>query len=429
MSENSSFTGASGDSFKKCPTCSHAVPEHAGYVTWCDACGWNVKPHAAPPADTVISRMHARIGNAVAKRLLADMQARAGERMGISAARVGAYGLAGLVYLGTIALAAGAILLIVNGWPHVISIVFGVLLLLLTWVLAPRLGRMPKEYATRESYPALYALCDRVADAVGTRRADAILFDHQLNASIARVGVRGRTLLVIGLPLFHILDAQGKVALLAHEFAHTANGDSVRSIFVGGAVHTLEASYRFLMQTAAEQTEGGLTALLMMVARLLMRAAAGIIWIYLAALHRLLGHDSQRAEYRADYLAARVAGPTASLSALRTLHLGYIVEYAVQRTAMNLAESLFDELTAQVAAIPPREWQRLDRSAAMAESRLDYTHPPTALRIAFIESLPITAPAVTISSADLSALNAEIAPVHAHAQRTAVTEYHAAIGM
>jgi Zn-dependent protease with chaperone function len=117
----------------------------------------------------------------------------------------------------------------------------------------------------------------------------------------------------------------------------------------------------------------------------------------------LLARPHQRAEYRADALAARVAGVDAMTGALRTLLLGDSCHFAVQRARSRGSDE--DSLTIirdHVASIPPRERERLRRVAARQGSRVDASHPPTPLRMAWVSGLP-AAPAVVSMSAEESA--------------------------
>src|SRR5437016_898573 len=36
-------------SMQKCPRCGRLIPIYPGYVTWCDACEWNLSPQIARP--------------------------------------------------------------------------------------------------------------------------------------------------------------------------------------------------------------------------------------------------------------------------------------------------------------------------------------------------------------------------------------------
>lgn len=82
------------------------------------------------------------------------------------------------------------------------------------------------------------ALLDRVAAEIGVEPVDAVVVSGEFNAAYGTVGPR-RRVLHLGLPLWESLTAQQKVALLGHEFAHGANGDSRHGVVVGTSLATL----------------------------------------------------------------------------------------------------------------------------------------------------------------------------------------------
>src|SRR5207247_2018650 len=104
-------------------------------------------------------------------------------------------------------------------------------------------GRVPKGGLARAEAPRLYALVDRIAEALETKRVDAIFINRQFNASWSVVGIRRRSVLRLGLPLLSALTPQERVALIAHELGHGRNGDARRGFVVGSAVNGLEQLY------------------------------------------------------------------------------------------------------------------------------------------------------------------------------------------
>src|SRR5205823_1107089 len=83
-------------------------------------------------------------------------------------------------------------------------------------------------------------------------------------------------------------------------------------------------------------------------------------WLLLLQLHLLL-RETQRAEYLADALAARVAGTTATVALQEKLLLEPTFAMVVQRqTRLPKGERarLFEELRAQFRIVPERELER-----------------------------------------------------------------------
>ncbi|MER7191333.1 M48 family metallopeptidase [Streptomyces flaveolus] len=113
---------------------------------------------------------------------------------------------------------------------------------------AARAGRLPDDgpVLLRADAPELFALVDEVAGAVGTRSVDAVAVDGSVNAAVTTYGVRGRRLLVLGMPLWEVLTPEERIALLGHELAHDANGDTRNGLVVGAAVRTLSVWHHIL---------------------------------------------------------------------------------------------------------------------------------------------------------------------------------------
>src|SRR6185436_4449759 len=102
---------------------------------------------------------------------------------------------------------------------------------------------------------------------------------------------------------------QERVALLGHELGHFVNGDVRRGLITQAARTTLaRVSYLLRPERGHSVTE--------MIVEFLGRIAAQLfLWLHLLLLWTSM-RDSQRAEYRADELAARAAGTDAAIRML-----------------------------------------------------------------------------------------------------------------
>jgi hypothetical protein len=145
-------------------------------------------------------------------------------------------------------------------------------------------------------------------------------------------------------------------------------------------------------------------------------------WAGLTQLAHLSWHESQRAEYLADALAARIAGTEAAISALKKLRYG-VSFTTVQRLALNdAAGDLFVELrrrverSVQAAASQPEE-------APETRYRLDRTHPPTDYRVKFLRSRACEPGRLRLSPAECEALEAELAALSPRIQKQLVDSY------
>ena len=254
-----------------------------------------------------------------------------------------------------------------------------------------------------------------------------IAITTEFNASYSRVGWRRRQVLRLGLPLLAVLDEQEATALLAHELAHAVNGDATTGFVVGSALYSLAQWHMMLRPDAfdrhvSRQRYVGIAAML---SNLFTTALAALVGLGISLLSHLLWRDSQRAEYLADSLAARAAGTEATLSLLDKMHLGATSHGIAQSLAASGGGDFFDALRLRSDAMPEHEWKRLRAMATLEASRLDATHPPTALRIALLEARPVSAPSVRLTGTLWRDVCAELARLEPATQQALLDQYRA----
>ncbi|NMG15050.1 M48 family metallopeptidase [Aromatoleum bremense] len=158
------------------------------------------------------------------------------------ARRLGLKALAGLVLVGCMALAFGAIaghvafatwsflvdgkVVVATTSAAVSMVAFALAWRVLGWLIAPAACpdgvRLPREAAR-----SLYAMIDQMSQRFGGIPVDAVWIGGDMNAAILqrpRWGWVGpiETHLIIGLPLAHSVSRRQFCAILAHEFAHLA---------------------------------------------------------------------------------------------------------------------------------------------------------------------------------------------------------------
>jgi len=285
----------------------------------------------------------------------------------------------------------------------------------------PRFGNVPDEdVVSRSEAPSLFGLVDKVAAAEQTKSADVLVVDDEYNASWAVLGLRRTRVLTIGLPLLSALEPQERVGLIAHELAHAQNGDSSRGLFIGSAIRGLARWYYLL---APHQLGGpfdvgwGMGDL-----RLAEYITNAVLWVlsrpplmlFYVEVHLLL-HDSRRAEYLADAIAASTAGSDSVIAAHEKLLLENSFEQVVRQYAhpSTRAEAgeLFGYVRTHLAAVPDRERERRRRVAMLAVSSLGATHPPTGHRIRVLEERPVHAAKVVLTSAESDQIDAELSPL------------------
>ncbi len=415
-----------GQADTRCPSCGTTVPVHVGFVTWCHTCSWNVK--ASEPAYARLSRterLYEAAGRRLGERMAARLIAAESLEPRMTPATFSAYAIAALAYAIVAAFLLAGVASIVLGFPNVFALIIGALLVGMAVMLRPRFGKPPDEdLVWRADGAALYELADEVADALETPRVDMLVVDGEYNASWAILGLRRRRVLTLGLPLLTALGPQERVALLAHELAHGRNGDARRGFFVGSAVRALADLYWIV--APEDMPEGPSWAL-----GIFDRAANWVFyvlsrpfwWLLMLELHLLL-RDSQRAEYLADALAARVAGTEAAVALSEKWLLESTFRGVVQHAARAGDDSdLFEELAAAVVEVPDRERERRRLVARLEGARLDATHPPTAKRIELLEKRPRQEPRVSLSPERSALIDAELGSRRRAIQQDLVDEY------
>ncbi|MCW2862444.1 MAG: hypothetical protein JWP48_4152 [Actinoallomurus sp.] len=334
-------------------------------------------------------------------------------RPGWDLARAASYALALCVHAGTLALLVVAGLLL---WldANVVTIIVAAVLLLTAFFVAPRFGRLPRKENVRfrADAPALFGLLDRIGAEIGARPADAVVVTGAFNASYGTVGLRRRRVLELGLPLWDTLTEQQRIAILGHELAHGVNGDSRHGLIVGTSLSTLGRLHHALRPGGRDHRMNYIVDLM---ARLLQGAVSSVVALVFRLQRATTLRASQRAEYLADDLAARVASPAAAASTLDTLvTTGDSHAAAVRRHALNAQKIEFwDDRRQALAELPEQERERRRRMAARQRLRVDESHPPTHLRIAVLRSRPDAEPRIRLEPGEPEKIQAELGPDYA----------------
>jgi Zn-dependent protease with chaperone function len=392
----------------KCEACGAEVPVDPGYLTWCE-CGWNLRPtEGRRPGTGLVGPLYEALSQRRAEALAALVIRDPEHRLPLRRAFLAAASVVVLLTGPLVALLGVALLW--AKFPNPLAILLAVIAGLVAWGVRPRIGHVQGEEADPSEHPELLALVDRVARAIGVEPPARVLLGPWANAFVMHSGWRQERVLGIGLPLWAALDAQQRVALIGHELGHYAARDPSRSVLVGSALRTLDAWYRITAPTDLLEGSGGVVSLA--AANLLGAAVSQVPRALAVAMVHLAHDDSQVAEYRADHLAARVGGTEASTGLLETLSaVDPALDLAVQRVAVkSTARTVHHELRALLAARPARERERHRRIALLERSRLDATHPPTAMRIGVLRARPMD-PAIVLDDATSARIDAELAVV------------------
>jgi Zn-dependent protease with chaperone function len=408
-------------SSETCPKCGSIVPAEFGYVSWCE-CGWNLTPPKATRPPGRVDRLLANAGTKAGLRLHDRVRRDGDVTARFDVPVVVSWVLAISIHLMTLGLAVFAVWLAVISGFNPIAIVIDLVIGLFLWTIRPRFLRWPdgEILATRTAMPELLALVDRVSAAVGGRPVDRVYIAPDYNASFSQYGWRRRSGLRIGLPLFAALEGQERVALLGHEVAHGVNRDPARGFIIGSASRSAFELYRVLHPGRLISRRPSIGEYFAIPFVLVQLALAEGVWFVFVVLVRSASQASQRAEYRADLIAAQVAGRAAALAMTERLYLGRTVG---RMTWVAQVGDPVDEIVQKVRGTPSRELERIRRIERLAGSRLDYQHPPTVYRISVLEALPPLAPAVVLDSITSDRIDVELRPAHAPIGRQIVADY------
>lgn len=326
------------------------------------------------------------------------------------------------------ALAVGGILIVANA-PNLLVTALGAAVLLVAVVSRPRLGSGPDDGLRRGDAPTLFALLDEISASLKAPRIHAIGLDGVWNAGTYRYGPLQRHALVLGLPLWHALDDDARVALLGHEIGHGVNGDTTRGIVQGTAFRTL-ATWAFMTEPDElfDDDQGMLGPLALPANLLLLGLTIAFVGIA-EALHLVSIRSWLRAELYADRLGASLAGTEAMVATLERLRLTHAYVAAVASVAISgrPRETLLTDLGERIASTPASEIERLRRRERLEPYALDPTHPPTAERVAVLERSPQLKARVKVEPERMRAIDAELST---HAPRVLgdlIEEYLAAL--
>lgn len=356
---------------------------------WCEACDWGVRSTVEAPRGVVDRRVDATLRRS-AQRLHARLAADP-DVVGAAPSRTGALVLAVTVLLGSLLALVLALWWAFSlvGWWRVVALA---LLGLVVWELVPRPARLPRSVTavTPDEAPGLHALVARLADDVGVRAPEVVGIDTDWNAGVGSLGWGRRRALVVGLPLWTSLDADERVFLLGHELGHLRSRDTTAGRTIGAAGDLLTRAAGVLWPGPVTDHGDLLLTASSAIGSVVQRAVAAPVIGVLVALVRLDATQSQHAEYVADRLAARAAGPSSGVTLLSSsLHpiRGLTAAQVAARTGADPWSAIegADRPTA-------RELRRRRRESELSRHRADATHPPTSLRLDLLERMPATAP-------------------------------------
>jgi len=280
-------------------------------------------------------------------------------------------------------------------------------------MLIPRRERLPNDVLRREDLPATFAMTDQIGGLLDAPQITAIHITDDYNAAISKVG--HDRVLYIGAIMWAALESDQKIALVAHELGHLVNDDPTRYGLLAAALNTLEGWHDMFLPSGLVDEygnplyDGGGDV----IGNLITGALRTVIELIWSGLERLTYFAQQRAEYLANALSAEIAGRAALVSFLKQIEFADRMEPVIAGfgnlrlpKGMDMIRSLADA-TVNISA--------QDRDAALARMRdtghaVDSTHPPTAFRIAFLQTIPDMPGKLLASDVDFAPIDAELDP-------------------
>ena len=380
-----------GEQTEICPNCHKHFKTPQGCSSWCEHCNWNVEATNADGTEprnpwAALSRhqgeaLHCRMCALPDEDLLPN---------GSTAINARSPSLIYLIYMSFLcSMIALALWLLWQFWVNPIIDLIAMSMLAVAWKLRPQLTELPSATLDRQEFPALFKLVDQVSDALNAPRVAFVIVDDHFNASIYQAGKRHEVVLTIGLPLWITLSAQQRVALLAHELSHIICEDPSRSWRYRATDTALSA---WIEMFDNKSTDG-----YSIIGRLFFAPLTLMLGLLRHWMARSAFVDSQIAEYRADYLAARVSGTKAIVGLLETFRFEAAME-AFLREKSSTSNSVEDPLIVQLSSflenLPAEEDRRLLLCLLRGDAAIDASHPATRLRLAFLQSHSVEQPIV-----------------------------------
>lgn len=344
-----------------------------------------------------------------------------------------AYALASAIYLASVGIGIAGVVLLAPPWNNMLVILCGAMLVMLCIASRPRPSAPPDYVLDRTEYPTLYELCERMAKRLGAAPIDGIAMSADFGANYRVAGWRRQRYIELGAPLMAILSPEERIAVMAHELSHGANGDPLRGTFLSGAVNT-PVTWAIALRPGSigrlgeGMPLGFVVTLLGIPLELCLLAASEFLLLAARALLLLVLRQSQRAEYLADLLAATVAGTSEMQAALEKTYCFGAVDAAIRAHALTkpdtpIGKSLLDA----VRALPTSQLETHRQESRSDLWQADVSHPPTALRVDMLAMHTPYQRAAMLSVQEHLALGQEIDQLIAAMQRALVNRHLASI--
>lgn len=390
----------------ECKDCGNRVPEIDCYRPWCE-CGWNIHMQEDDlEVKGFLVKYYLEISKKRGKTIYESLQAAPNVKSSFTISMVLLYILSFFVLVASIITFSGGIAILSHTPRNVFAVFLGLAALGLTWLVFPRVPKVPLETVSEKQCPQLWNIVKRISKTLDTNPPEFIELVADYNACVWRHGYKQKKVLTLGVPLLLALKPQERVAVVAHEMGHFTNGDPARGIIVGLAIQSLVNWYTTLHPGEIRpEGEGPSSVIGNVMMLVLAQVPYCLFWI---AIH-LQWDNSNVCEYVADRLASEVSGTDAMMSALTKTHLDSHFLAVVQKYVLDKHEgSMMDRLQEYFGTMPSRELERIRRQCELVNLRLDSTHPPTTWRQKMLESRIVVEPMVKLSEEDNEMIDEEL---------------------
>lgn len=418
-------------SIEICPNCEAGLAATVDSVLRCEQCKWKADSGGVEGGGNVFQNIYSSLSRKFGDRLFDSLvnSSSAELKPALTFGRGLAFALSAFIFLITFLLPVFSAWLLIIGWGNIVTLILGIAGLLATWAIRPRIPGVPKGVLPREDFPSIYAFVDAIAASLGAKRVDGIIIDGDINASFIQYGLGNRKIIGIGLPLWEILSARERAALVAHELAHGINGDPLRGLFIGNAFDSLRNWYLILRPESFWEPGSGLAGILSAPLNIFLWILSVFVLLLAYLLAYLIYADSQRAEYYADYLATKVCGTDAMIGMLEKLLIGNKrFETILHRVSLRKdAGDLFAEFSQDVFSLSTKEKERIKKIGQLEKSRLDATHPPIFFRMQFLKNHYEAGTQISPEVVKNELLEKELSKIRATAQAEMISNYEAGL--
>jgi heat shock protein HtpX len=422
------------DTLERCPECGSAALHRVRTdPPWCRDCEWNLGQWPEPKRKRGRQRVlrDRRRAFELNQRLMREFAGvlptkprptRADDVLTAAAVLLLSFDL--------LLLAGGIYLLFAGNW--VLKVV-AVVLILVAIECRPRFGSIDDGdgiEVTREEAPQLWSVVYAAAQAVGAPRIDHLSVSNEFNASCGRVGLRGATTLVIGLPLWGALSPAGRQALLGHELGHLVNGDPTRGFWTQLTLTTFaRLAQVFDPQGLDETAPAKYHARVDPRNAVSLTLAAVVQYVLFFPLHvffsatqrallRLAGEEHQRAEVYADAIGTHLGGTPGAVELADVWLSRGLVNRGLIRGAEESADPAVwnREVLASVEQ-SPAELRLAEQHSLRGQASRFASHPPDGLRSRLVSSWPFTPPIIPTPVHQMAAGDRELQRRYKSAQR------------